>query len=444
MGTPGTRTKLVMASLVVGGLSILTTALMATQPQGLSTNDGQRVRGMLRHAHEAVSKSYFDPSFNGIDWDARYAEYLARIDGAPNLSAALGLVAGFLDGLQDSHTFFMPPAWSRRVDYGYDVGFLGEVPHVIAVRPDTDAARKLQPGDRILSINNQPVTRESFHRMQYILNILAPMVATQVGVRAPDGTERTEAVESKVTDGRAMTQLFGPGGSDINDLIREMEDAQSLLRHRAVEVGNVFVWRAPTFMAENGEIDRMITRARKHPAVVLDLRGNPGGLLTALRRLVGSVSLENTVVGTRVSRTGRTRIIAATRGNRAYTGKLFVLIDAASASSAELFARVVQLTERGTIIGDRSAGGVREALMHPFTQGSGVLIAYGISVTTADILMADGVSLEGRGVVPDEVRVPSAEDLAAGRDPVMAYAITQAGGIIDAVAAATLFPPEKR
>jgi len=82
--------------------------------------------------------------------------------------------------------------------------------------------------------------------------------------------------------------------------------------------------------------------------------------------------------------------------------------------------------------------------MHPFTQGTDVLIAYGISVTSADILMTDGVSLERRGVVPDDVQVPTPEDLAAGRDPVMAYAIKLAGGDIDPVAAAKLFPPEKR
>ena len=418
--------------------------LTAQAPQGISANDVYRVRGMLKHAHEAVKKHYFDSSFNGLDWDARYAEYLAKIDSAPHLSGGLSIVAGFLDGLQDSHTYFMPPAWSRQVDYGYDVGFIREVPHVMVVRPGTDAANKLTPGDQIVTINSQPVTRESFARMQYILNVLSPMVGTRVVIRQPDGTERTETVDARVTDGRAMMQLFGPGGTHISDLIRDMEDAQYAIRHRTVEVGNVLVWKAPTFMAEDAEIDRMVGRARNHPALVLDLRGNPGGMLTALRRALGSMFTETVQVGTRVSRNGRTKILAPTRGNRAYTGKLFVLIDAASGSSSELFARVIQLQERGVVIGDRSGGVVREALMHPFTQGTEVLIAYGISVTSADILMTDGLSLERRGVVPHDVQVPTAEDVAAGRDAVMAYAITLAGGTIDPVAAAKLFPPEKR
>jgi len=214
----GTRALRAGVMLAASCAAIVT----AQAPQGISANDVYRVRSMLKHAHEAVKKHYFDPGFNGLDWDARYAEYLAKIDGAPHLSGGLSIVAGFLDGLQDSHTYFMPPAWSRQVDYGYDVGFIRDIPHVMAVRAGTDAEEKLKPGDQIVTINSQPVSRESFARMQYILNVLSPMVGTRVVIRQADGTERTETVESKVTDGRAMMQLFGPGGTRISDLIREM------------------------------------------------------------------------------------------------------------------------------------------------------------------------------------------------------------------------------
>lgn len=428
-------------------MAVLCAAALAAQapqsPQGIGKNDIYRVRGMLKHAHDTVKKHYFDSTFNDLDWDARYAEHLAKIDAAPHLSGGLSIVADFLDGLQDSHTYFMPPAWSRQVDYGYDIGFIRDAAHVVAVRAGTDAEKKLRLGDHIVTINSQPVTRETFSRMQYILQVLSPMVGTRVVIRAADGSERMETVDSKITDGPAMTQ-FGPGGKRISDLIREREDAQFAIRHRTVKVGVVLVWKAPTFMAEDAEIDRMVGRAREHAALVLDLRGNPGGLVTALRRAVGSMFTESVEIGTRVSRSGRSRVLAPTRGNRAYTGKLFVLIDAASGSSAELFARVVQLRQRGVVIGDRSSGVVREALMLPFTQGTDVIIGYGVSVTSADILMADGVSLERRGVVPDDIQVPTPEDLAAGRDPVMAYAVRLAGGTIDPIAAAKLFPPEKR
>jgi hypothetical protein len=70
------------------------------------------------------------------------------------------------------------------------------------------------------------------------------------------------------------------------------------------------------------------------------------------------------------------------------------------------------------------------------------LIPYGISVTNADLIMADGKSLENAGVVPDYVVLPTAADLAAGRDPALAQAVALVGGVLDPLDAGKLFPIE--
>ena len=120
-----------------------------------------------------------------------------------------------------------------------------------------------------------------------------------------------------------------------------------------------------------------------------------------------------------------------------------MLIDSGSGSSAELFARVVQIEKRGVVIGDRSAGAVMEALAYASGQGDlDLAILYGFVVTEADLLMKDGHSLEGTGVTPDELLLPTGQDLALGRDPVLARAAKLAGLDLDAVAAGKLFPFE--
>jgi C-terminal processing protease CtpA/Prc len=75
---------------------------------------------------------------------------------------------------------------------------------------------------------------------------------------------------------------------------------------------------------------------------------------------------------------------------------------------------------------------------YQFRIGTQTAVFYGVNVTDADFVTRDGARLEGAGVVPDEIVLPSPEDLAAQRDPVLARALTLAGRPINAADAGTL------
>ena len=125
----------------------------------------------------------------------------------------------------------------------------------------------------------------------------------------------------------------------------------------------------------------------------------------------------------------------------AFRGQVVVLVNATSASASEVTARVVQLERRGAVIGDRTAGAVMLARQRGYTQGHRYrFLFYGLSITEADLVMSDGQSLEKVGVVPDEQVLPTAEDMAAGRDPVLALAAQRLGVTIDAAAAGSSSP----
>ena len=123
-----------------------------------------------------------------------------------------------------------------------------------------------------------------------------------------------------------------------------------------------------------------------------------------------------------------------------YTGKLIVLVDSRSASAAEIFARTVQLKGRAKVLGDVSSGNTMQAQHDVFFDQGPLRAVYFVSVTIGDLIMPDGHSLEGIGVTPDEILLPTAADLANGRDPVMAQAAALAGVTLTPEMAGKLFP----
>jgi C-terminal processing protease CtpA/Prc len=410
--------------------------------QDMSANDTRYVRGMLREAYDTVKKYYYDSTFRGLDLDARYREYDDRLKSPTSLNAGIASVAEFLDRLNDSHTYFLPPPRPFQVDYGYRVDLIGGRAFITGVHSGTDAASKVKPGDEVLTINGYHIDREGFHKMQYLLDILSPQSRTELVLRHEGDRDRPVTIDSTMTPKRIVRTFTN--GNEIGDLLREQAESARWMRQREVEIGDVLIWKMPIFFVDNSEIDRLFAAARKHSALILDLRGNQGGLVDALRRMIGSVFDRDVLIAHRVARDGTTSIEAPSRGRSAYSGRLVVLIDSGSASAAELFARVIQLEQRGTVIGDRSSGAVMEARGHPFQLGDDPLKFYVFSVTEADLVMKDSQSLERTGVTPDETLLPSADDLAAGRDPVLARAAALVGVKLDPVAAGKLFPFEWR
>jgi C-terminal processing protease CtpA/Prc len=202
------------------------------------------------------------------------------------------------------------------------------------------------------------------------------------------------------------------------------------------------IWKMPEFFLEDLAIDHYFEAARKCKALILDLRSDPGGSTVTLERMVGNVFDHDVQISNRVGKKEMKPQLAKTVGDHAFGGKLIVLVDSQSASAAELFARVIQLEKRGTVLGDRSSGSVMEARRYPYEQGFDTKIFYTFSITDADLVMSDGKSLEHVGVTPDEIVLPTAQDLASGRDPVLARAAELAGIQLDPVEAGKLFPFE--
>lgn len=426
--------------VVVLALGSLLLSRVEAQQQKIDKITADRVQQMLRNAHEEVKKNYYDTSYHGIDWDAKYHEYDEKLKQITTLGQGFSMVAALMMTLNDSHTFFIPPSRPIRIEYGFRLQMIGERPFVTRVRPETDAESKVHPGDEVIAYNRFTVNRDSLWKMNYYYNRLSPLPVSELVLKDPGGQQRELKVETKVKQLKRVLDLTQ--GSDYWQLVREAENADHQVRQRYVEMGEVMIWKMPEFILTDSEVDHMFSIVRKHHALVLDLRGNPGGAVITLERMLGSVFDHDVKIADRVGRKELKPQMAKTRGKDTFDGKLVVLIDSGSASASELFARVVQLEKRGTVIGDRSSGSVMEAKSYPQSEGMDSKIFYSFVVTDADLIMKDGKSLEHAGVIPDEVVLPTARDLAEGNDPALVHAAQLAGVQLDPAQAGKMFPFE--
>ena len=229
-------------------------------------------------------------------------------------------------------------------------------------------------------------------------------------------------------------------------LVLEDQRAARYFRHQFYELKNeALIWKMPAFDSyDEQELVNIMDRVKKHQSLVLDLRGNGGGLVVMLKRLIGYFFEQDIKVSELKYRKEVKTEMADSKGNGGFKGKLVVLIDSRSASAAEIFSRVIQLEKRGIVVGDRSAGAVMQSRQYIHEVGLETVSIYGASVTNADVIMKDGKSIEHVGVVPDELLLLTAADLAANRDPVLSRAAELAGLKLDPDTAGKLFPIEWR
>jgi C-terminal processing protease CtpA/Prc len=415
----------------------------SAQAQQLSRTDRDMEERMLGRISADVHEFYYDAKLHGLDWDSLVRETKEKIDQTPDTTVANAEIEALLERLNDSHTFFSPPRNLATVDYGWEFNIFGNRGFVTRVRPKSDAESKgMGPGDEVLTIDGFAVDRAGAPKLKYAMNILMPRSSLQLDLRDPSGKLLHLTVAAAV---KKHPPVEGLGGSswNLNQQRIDGEKAWDKEKAKYRELGpELMVLRIPAFVQTGFDVDALFRRARAHNTLIMDLRGTPGGLEDSVLSCLGDIFDHDVKIGNWVKRNKVSTLTAKSNRRDAFRGNLIVLVDSETASGGEIFARVVQIQERGTILGDHTSGMTMEAREMVHTTGGNPIYIYCDSVTVADTVMADGKSLEHVGVQPDRVFLPSAADLAAGRDPVLAYAAELAGVKLIPEEAAKLFPPE--
>lgn len=393
-----------------------------------------RIKEMLNNIKNTIKKNYYDPNYHGIDLDARFQKAEARVDEVTSTAQGLAVIAQVLVDFNDSHLYFLPPATTVDVSYGIRMQMVGDYAYVTSVKPKSDAeAKGLKAGDQIISFEGFRPNRSELWKMTYHYYVLSPRTKLRLKViHAGESTPVNIEFDAKVKQKKRTIDLWST--QDVNDLIRESDNADAQQRNFFGKVGDTVIWKLVTFSIEPDQIDNLMqTKVRGSGNLILDLRGNGGGYVKSLEMLAGHFFDHDIVIAERKGRPEKKKENEPSKlkGRKDFfQGKLIVLIDHRSGSASEIFARLIQLEKRGIVLGDTSAGAVMQSQPYPLKMNSGMNreIYYGVSVTNADLIMSDGKSIEHVGVTPDEIILPSADDILTGRDPVLSRAVEMLGG----------------
>ena len=389
-----------------------------------------------------VRDTHFDRTMNGLDWNAVREELRPRAVAAKTVDELRDVIRDMLGRLGQSHFAVIPgdagaprgPA-DLSGDPGIDARLIEGSMVVNAVEPGSAAEEAgVKPGWQIAAVAGE--------RLDGLLAALPP-------------ESRLRNVEAWRI---AHERLRGPSGTTVKVTFRDARgDLRDLTLARRLETGEpVTVGHLPTmyvrfestrvpaaggrtagvirFNVWMAAVDREFQKAmddlRTTDGIVIDLRGNPGGLAAMLMGISGYFVNERKTLGVMKTRDATElrfvanprRVSAAGERVEPYGGPVAILVDAMSGSASECFTGGMQSIGRARVFGQVSMGQALPALFDKLPNGDVLIHAYG------DFVTADGTRLEGRGVVPDDLVPLTRESLLAGRDATLEAALAWIGG----------------
>jgi carboxyl-terminal processing protease len=383
-------------------------------------------------AWSAIRETYVDDGRSEADWEALRSELRPRAAQAADAEGVRLVIRDLLARIGRSHFDLLPADVRARVAAPTSPDRVGTAGidltpiegRLVAARIDPlgpAAAAGLRPGDVLEAVDDQSLKdltgTSDFRLWALAQSLLRGDTDTPVRLTIRDGGDQvsTVVVRRKAEPGQPVTLGYLP-------------TFFARLDQRWVETGGrsrVAVLRWNVWMVPlAGAIDRAIDQARQADGIVIDLRGNPGGVLSMLMGISGHFLDSPVSLGTLRTRDTSLKLVANPRtvgpdGTRVtpYHGKLAILVDETSYSASEIFAAGMQAIGRARIFGEQTPGGALPAMLRELPNGD--VLEYAIG----DFVTASGDRVEGRGVIPDQRVVPTRASLAAGKDVVLDAAV---------------------
>lgn len=375
---------------------------------------------------ETIYERYYDPSFHGIDWRARRAEFRPLAAAARTSAEFYSVLRRMVGSLRDAHTRVYAPDekfdWQHphAISVGLSIREVGGAPVIVAVEEGSEAERAgLRPGDIITSVDGEAA-----------LEVFARRMEEQTS-SSTVGAARLRAMAT-LFDGERDTKVkIGWRGADEKErfttLRRQWSDRTARLRVERMrgQIGVIsFDAFTPTVAVDFMRALR--EKLRNARGLVVDLRNNGGGEAEAMTEIASAFLPRGSSLGRFINRTGRTAFAPQTRSAMLFAAEavtllhvpVVILTSEKTSSAAEIFVATVREQGRATVIGGPTCGCVLAIRRRHTLPDGGAL-----DISEMDYRTATGARLEGTGIRPDEAVALDLMDLRARRDRAMERAI---------------------
>lgn len=440
--TPRKHLSLIATGIALAGLLSTGPAAARDVPRKL---DRALALETFDRAWELVDSSPYDVRGKGVDWDAvreRHRPDAARARDMPELRRSISAMLGEIG---ESHFGLIPasvaefthdaddddheaPTGNGFADTGLDVRMVEDQLAVVHVRESSPAATAgIAAGWVITTIGGRPISEavdeigllETPAARRRALVELESALRSRLG---PDKGQRAVQLGLRDTQGKAHELRLQPGparGEPVNiPLLPPMLFNLSQQRLPTDDGGCIGLVSFDLWVPQLARaFPEALEQVRDCHGLVIDLRGNPGGVIGTAMGLGGWLVAEATPLGHMNAAGSSARLTSLPRkvsddGRPVtpYAAPLAILIDRGSASTSEVFTSGLQASGRAHVLGENSAGMALPSLIHPLPNGDRLLYA------VADLTAPDGSRLEGQGITPDTPAAPTLAALAGGQD----------------------------
>ncbi|MCZ6675577.1 MAG: S41 family peptidase [Verrucomicrobia bacterium] len=368
-----------------------------------------------------VHESHWDETFGGLDWEKTRKTYYPKLRRIRKRADLVRLMQKMLDELDLSHykvlsNFVEPLDNHPRGGYvGLELKYIGGQAYVTRVDEDSPAADGgVMPGWRLKSIHSRSIKR-----------LVSPFLKADLSER-----KRTFYIQRYLNDvvqggpnRKIRTDWYPPAGRALKVYMipefdeRQESEAVGYLPSQRIEYQQTYLEGDVMYIRFNYFLPQLMSDIRDSiesasgtaNGIIIDLRGNSGGMAIMATGITGLLVDEQTTLGTLVMKKGYISYQGYPQAKR-YRGPVAILVDGSSVSTSEMLAAGLQEAGRARLFGEITLGESLPSLFKKLPSGDVLQYAVG------DYHTPGGYRIEKNGVVPDEILIPEVKQLETGLD----------------------------